>query len=504
MANEVLNHPAVTALIRENIDLKKELGLFANLEKIKLPYVMKDVTLMAPGLWNQVNFSADVIAKGTFGTLFNKENSSVFLNHEDNSVATWVGDITNIRFDSATGKQIGDLNVIDKETAMKLAYGAKFGISPKIEANTDAQNNLLDFKVLNYSIVVNPAIKDAYINKDEGEAIMSEQNFAKWDVAFINNLPDSAFLYIKDGGKKDDEGKTVPRTLRYFPYKDTSGNVDLPHLRNAIARAPQADVPASVVKEVQAKARSILEKMTGGEKKMSEQKFMDEEHIAMMKKLLDMTSIGEMKAVIQKMLDAYSGGGSKPETMSQQEFGSNTPLKQTEAAGDGNTIAEKTEKLDVKPVTAKMSHEIKELEEAAGKLSQAYAVIQEKENLIGKFSDEIKTLRGQLKSYEDAKQMELDKVRHAQFSKDVDTYAKFYGKTVDEVSKKLATFSDDVRTQIISDIQEKESQLVSVDVGQTGLNSEQLNSVATMSQTNNAPEMSRDEKVKYLFKQLKK
>ena len=64
---------------------------------------------------------------------------------------------------------------------------------------------------------------------------------AEWTRAFINDLPDSSFLFIAAGGDKDGEGKTEPRTLRKFPYKDSTGKVDLPHLRNAIARIPQSN-----------------------------------------------------------------------------------------------------------------------------------------------------------------------------------------------------------------------------------------------------------------------
>ena len=76
---------------------------------------------------------------------------------------------------------------------------------------------------------------------------MAESNSAKWTRAFINNLPDAAFAIILSGGKKDDEGKTTPRTLRKLPHHGPSVNngsekasVDLPHLRNALARLPQS------------------------------------------------------------------------------------------------------------------------------------------------------------------------------------------------------------------------------------------------------------------------
>ena len=86
---------------------------------------------------------------------------------------------------------------------------------------------------------------------------------ATWDTAYIDNLPDSAFLHIEDGGKKDGDGKTVPRSLRHFPYKDASGNVDLPHLRNALARIPQSSLPQSVKDAATAKAQKILAAQEG-------------------------------------------------------------------------------------------------------------------------------------------------------------------------------------------------------------------------------------------------
>lgn len=63
---------------------------------------------------------------------------------------------------------------------------------------------------------------------------------AEWDTAYINDLPDSAFACIDAGGEKDEEGKTVPRSLRHYPHHNASGEVDRPHLDNARARVAQA------------------------------------------------------------------------------------------------------------------------------------------------------------------------------------------------------------------------------------------------------------------------
>jgi HK97 family phage major capsid protein len=73
----------------------------------------------------------------------------------------------------------------------------------------------------------------------------------------MDDLPDSAFLYIEAGGKKDEQGKTTPRSLRHFPYKDASGKIDIPHLDNALARIPQSSLPADVKERVAAHAESI-------------------------------------------------------------------------------------------------------------------------------------------------------------------------------------------------------------------------------------------------------
>ena len=94
------------------------------------------------------------------------------------------------------------------------------------------------------------------------EAIEDDVDKAVWSTAFVNDLPDGSFLFIESGGKKNGEGKTKPRSLRHFPYKDASGKVDLPHIRNAIARIPQSNAPGlsdTKKRSLQEKARRILQ-----------------------------------------------------------------------------------------------------------------------------------------------------------------------------------------------------------------------------------------------------
>jgi hypothetical protein len=83
---------------------------------------------------------------------------------------------------------------------------------------------------------------------------------AERSAAGTNDLPDSAFAYVESGGSKDADGKTVPRSLRHLPYRTASGAIDKPHLRNALARLSQTDIPASAKasakKKLTAAARS--------------------------------------------------------------------------------------------------------------------------------------------------------------------------------------------------------------------------------------------------------
>ena len=115
------------------------------------------------------------------------------------------------------------------------------------------------------------------IDKVERGGKMDEQEKAEWSTGSVNDLPDSSFLYV-ESGEKDDEGKTTPRSKRHLPYKDASGKVDLPHLRNALSRLGQSNTGSGdgwltpeLRKRLQSKAESIL-KEHGGSSSDGEEK----------------------------------------------------------------------------------------------------------------------------------------------------------------------------------------------------------------------------------------
>jgi len=65
---------------------------------------------------------------------------------------------------------------------------------------------------------------------------------AQWTTEYVNDLPDSAFAAIEPGGQKDEQGKTTPRNLRHLEHHNDQGNVDQPHVTNALSRLDQTKI----------------------------------------------------------------------------------------------------------------------------------------------------------------------------------------------------------------------------------------------------------------------
>jgi len=120
-----------------------------------------------------------------------------------------------MRQGAVTGLSIGYQTVVeefDKESATRL---------------------LKEIKLWEISPVVFPALESAQV-----EAVKSE-----WDTAYVNSLPDAAFAVIEPAYKR---GDTDDKRCRHLPHHkegvsdpDDDDSVDVPHLRNALARANQ-------------------------------------------------------------------------------------------------------------------------------------------------------------------------------------------------------------------------------------------------------------------------
>ncbi len=59
----------------------------------------------------------------------------------------------------------------------------------------------------------------------------SSADAAKWSRQYVQELPDSAFAAI--------ETTSDGKALRHLPHHDLDGNLDIPHLCNAVSRLDQ-------------------------------------------------------------------------------------------------------------------------------------------------------------------------------------------------------------------------------------------------------------------------
>ncbi len=90
--------------------------------------------------------------------------------------------------------------------------------------------------------------------------IESCESFKKWTVKYRNSLPNSAFTIIEPAYLS---GETLDKRARHLPYKDLSGKIDKPHLRNALARANQikAITNSITTAELRKQAKANLEEI---------------------------------------------------------------------------------------------------------------------------------------------------------------------------------------------------------------------------------------------------
>ncbi|MFA5366250.1 MAG: hypothetical protein WC325_13800, partial [Candidatus Bathyarchaeia archaeon] len=178
-------------------------------------------------------------------------NAPVYIEHV--AVPNAVGKVTKTDWD---GHNLWyEAEIYDGETAEKIRKGLVQHVS--VGADYEAVD-VVDGKVphglhnAELSLVAVPGIPETNVQVLEKlvdtrvtEALKKAGiQEAEWDTEYINNLPDDAFAYIESGGQKDEQDKTVPRSLRHLPYKNAEGNLDADHVRNALARLDQTSISA--------------------------------------------------------------------------------------------------------------------------------------------------------------------------------------------------------------------------------------------------------------------
>lgn len=111
-----------------------------------------------------------------------------------------------------------------------------------------------------------PFIAMSSMDTEQVTEILGEASV--WTYAYIDSLPDSSFLYVEDGDKEAGLG------LRYFPYKNATDEIDLPHLQNAISSINKYNLDDSIKNKILEKAQELLREVNSNleekEEKMEE------------------------------------------------------------------------------------------------------------------------------------------------------------------------------------------------------------------------------------------
>ncbi|HUU87589.1 MAG TPA: hypothetical protein VMX17_07520 [Candidatus Glassbacteria bacterium] len=230
-----------------------------SLNEVKVPYIRKDVILMSPGVWKGFYYAPEEIKAAYTNTDWqNRYVADIFYDHKDTSAKEWIGKFKNIKLDEIDSTITGDMYLYNPQSIINLKYGkAKVGISPKVYGMAD-EGRMKDFIFENQSVVIEPAVKTAFLNS---EITTNEvQELTEWSTAYLNDLPDSAFMWIEPNQKQDEEGKTVPRTARHLPVKDKDSNWDLPHVKNALTEIKQVkSLPVEKQSELVKKLEAVID-----------------------------------------------------------------------------------------------------------------------------------------------------------------------------------------------------------------------------------------------------
>lgn len=194
-----------------------------------IPFTFEDKILLSPGEWNENKYTSKEIEKAFENTdLTDKSNISLYLDHQDTKdqgVGNWIGYAKNLKMDKGT--LMGDLEIWNPSMVIYLKEAkAKFGVSATLKGTENEKDGKMeDFHFESFSVVTNPACKDAYINLSDSSS----------DVELLSKVTD--FETRRKSMKMSvNEFYAIPRD----PPSDSKLPIfDASHVRNALARFDQ-------------------------------------------------------------------------------------------------------------------------------------------------------------------------------------------------------------------------------------------------------------------------
>jgi len=205
---------------------RKDFSSNIDLNNIQLPHILKNKLLFSVGKHNGINFTADELSKmAAFPA------SDLYIQHLDTkgqAVQSYIGKIVNIHFSASA--LYGDLEIVNRQQAINLAHGAKFGLSPSVHFKKDIRNGevfAINPLAASYSLVDRPSDMLTMLNNDA-------QQFEA-PVCFAKELDPQAKVRQRGDVVFPSNSPKVKDNKDHFPINDIG------QARNALARAGQYD-----------------------------------------------------------------------------------------------------------------------------------------------------------------------------------------------------------------------------------------------------------------------
>lgn len=209
----------------------------------------------------------------------NARSFSVLFGHNTNDIRQYIGySLKGSGRKESDGRVFSKFKTLDTESGKlfevimedkdaPMGYSITLMIDEYEYDETSELFNVSHVRVVEFSATTTPCddgtfgtTKSFNVNVENDLGISFEKlqsSFAKWDTKYINDLPNSSFAVVEKDYK---DGEINDKKARHLPYKDADGNIDLPHLRNALSRMGQIEAVGSseTSEELRAKARKVL------------------------------------------------------------------------------------------------------------------------------------------------------------------------------------------------------------------------------------------------------
>jgi len=303
-------------------DVIEELSNVFNILRSDESVIISGIAL-AEGTWRDKFYHRDEIKKSE-GSLLGK-----VINVEHGNDPTWgntiVGEVIYEQWDETLKALLFKAKITDKQMAQEIANGYWKAVSVRVKRDLeihDGKLSCLNLRYVDLTLTKTPACKVCQVTSvsvdklhlyKEKESLLKDSNsdnagdremiedLAKWSTAYMNSLPNSSFAVV-EGNYGTDECKN--KNARHLPYKDANGVIDLPHLRNALARVNQIKPVCGpeTAAELQAKASKKLSsaaKAKGVGKEKKETTKLSDEKDSVLNKILGI--LGESGSDTEKM-----------------------------------------------------------------------------------------------------------------------------------------------------------------------------------------------------------